>query len=138
MPDMNNVESSNIAAIGYDEFQAELHVQFKGRPTVYVYQDVPRNIFDDIMRSESKGAFLSAQVKGVYTFDKLEEKAPPVLEEAAPTKDLLTMTMTRPVFVQLQQLIAQNTICMELTETSPGIVQLVALPPQSDEAPSVD
>ncbi len=75
MPDMHAVESTNIESVGYDEFQKALHVLFKGRPIVYVYQDVPRELFDAMMRADSKGAYLSRMIKGTYEFTKLEEVA---------------------------------------------------------------
>lgn len=69
MPEMIYVDSSNIEAIGYDEDAEELHVQFLGRG-YYVYHDVPRNIFDDLMNASSKGSFLNREVRGVYRFTK--------------------------------------------------------------------
>jgi hypothetical protein len=69
MPEMIYVDSSNIEAIGYDDDAQELHVQFLGGG-YYIYHDVPRNIFDELMNASSKGSFLNREVKSVYRFTK--------------------------------------------------------------------
>ena len=69
MADMIYVDSSNMEAIGYDEGTQELHVQFLSG-AYYVYRDVPRQVFDELMRASSKGSFLNREIKGVYQFTK--------------------------------------------------------------------
>ena len=69
MPEMIFVESSNIEAIGYDDDTQELHVQFLPSGH-YIYSDVPREMFDNLMNAPSKGSFLNREVKGVYQFTK--------------------------------------------------------------------
>lgn len=69
MPEMIYVDSSNIEAIGYDEDAEELHVRFVGGQ-YYIYHEVPRNIFDDLMNASSKGSFLNREVRNVYRFTK--------------------------------------------------------------------
>ena len=69
MPEMIYVDSSNVEAIGYDNDSQELHVQFVGGH-LYVYSDVPREVFDGLMYAPSKGSFLNREVKGVYQFTK--------------------------------------------------------------------
>lgn len=69
MPEMIYVDSSNIEAIGYDDDAQELHVQFTSGGH-YIYHDVPRQIFDDLMNAPSKGSFLNREVKNVYRFTK--------------------------------------------------------------------
>jgi hypothetical protein len=69
MPEMIYVDSSNIEAIGYDDTAQELHVQFLSSG-YYVYYDVPRETFDSLMYSSSKGSFLNREVKNVYRFTK--------------------------------------------------------------------
>lgn len=61
------VDSSNIEAVGYDNEQ--LHVWFTSGG-YYIYSDVPRQIFDDLLNASSKGSFLNREVKGVYQFTK--------------------------------------------------------------------
>lgn len=69
MPEMIYVDSSNVEAIGYDDATQELHVQFVSSG-YYIYYDVPREIFDMLMYSQSKGSFLNREVKNVYRFTK--------------------------------------------------------------------
>ena len=66
MVEMNYVDSSNIEAIGYDADLQELHVRFLGSG-LYVYKNVPSDVFDQIMNAESKGSFLNREIKPVYT-----------------------------------------------------------------------
>lgn len=63
------VDSSNIDQIGYDAAQMELHVIFKGG-SLYVYSDVPAEVFDELQIAGSKGRYLNLRVKGVYNYDR--------------------------------------------------------------------
>lgn len=69
MPDMTYVDSSNIEQVGYDSDTMELHVVFKDG-ALYVYTDVPVQIFEELLVAPSKGSFLNREVKGVYNYDK--------------------------------------------------------------------
>lgn len=69
MPEMIFVDSSNIEAIGYDDDGQELHVQFLSG-ACYVYHDVPRQIFDNLLQAPSKGSFLNREIKGIYRYSK--------------------------------------------------------------------
>lgn len=70
MVEMQQVQSSNVEAVGYDAAAAELHVQYLSSPAVYVYQGVPEDVFERLLNSPSVGSFLHAEVKGVYPFYK--------------------------------------------------------------------
>lgn len=69
MPDMTYVESSNLEQIGYDSDKSELHVIFKDG-SLYVYSDVPVQIYEALLVAPSKGSYLNREVKGVYNYDK--------------------------------------------------------------------
>lgn len=69
MPEMIYVDSSNIEAVGYDEDTQELHVSFLSGG-YYIYSDVPRDIFDQLMYAPSKGSFLNREMKNIYQFTK--------------------------------------------------------------------
>ena len=62
------VVSSNIAAIGY--FGDRLVVEFADGD-LYAYENVPKGIFDSMLASKSKGAFLNAEVKTAYQFQRI-------------------------------------------------------------------
>jgi hypothetical protein len=66
---MSPVESSFIAAIGYDEPNRILHVELKNG-TVYQYEDVPAAKHAALMAAESKGKHLNAHIKGQHGFTK--------------------------------------------------------------------
>ncbi|MDZ4065168.1 MAG: KTSC domain-containing protein [Coriobacteriia bacterium] len=66
MPDMQYVDSSNIAACGYDADQQELHVEFIASG-VYVYRGVPSYVFEELMASPSKGSYFNRHIKPVFT-----------------------------------------------------------------------
>lgn len=67
MPDMKQVYSSHIEAIGYDPDTAELHVQFKAGKKA-AYADVPADIAQQVMNATSIGSALNLLVKNVYEF----------------------------------------------------------------------
>jgi len=69
MPDMTYVDSSNIEQIGYDSDNMELHVIFKDG-SLYVYTNVPVQIYEELLGAPSKGSYLNREVKGVYDYDK--------------------------------------------------------------------
>ncbi len=59
------VSSSNIAAIGYDENSATLEVEFNNG-AVYQYFDVPAQVFNEFVASDSVGAYLAKHIKGHF------------------------------------------------------------------------
>lgn len=66
---MTNVNSSNVAAVGYDEDSQTLQVEFNNGGT-YQYFDVPEAIFEGLRDADSVGQYLNQQVKGVYRYSR--------------------------------------------------------------------
>ena len=66
MVEMEAVQSETVVSVGYDDGASELHVRYRSSPSVYVYQAVPRDLFDRLMADGSKGGFLHREIKGVY------------------------------------------------------------------------
>jgi hypothetical protein len=62
IPEMEPVESSAVAGIGYDIEAEEAYVKYLGGG-LYVYEGVPAEVFEDLMHAESKGAFVNAMIK---------------------------------------------------------------------------
>ena len=62
--------SSNIASAGCDAETQTMEVEFTSG-NVYEYFDVPQTVYEELMRAESVGKFMNAQVKGVYRFARL-------------------------------------------------------------------
>jgi KTSC domain len=67
-PDMHYVESSSIEAIGYDAAASELHVRFLESGETYVYRAVPELVYRQLLRSDSKGTFVSERIRDEYDF----------------------------------------------------------------------
>jgi hypothetical protein len=70
--DMTPVVSSNIAAVGYDQTQNNLHIQFKGKDTVYLYRGVPLELYEAMMSAESIGSFYARHIKNVIKGELME------------------------------------------------------------------
>lgn len=61
------VNSSNVVAVAYKE--SNLYVEY--RRGEYVYKNVPKKVYDGLLAAESKGKYMSAEVKGKYEYEKL-------------------------------------------------------------------
>jgi hypothetical protein len=71
LPQMQAVESSNISAIGYDQDTDELFIEFKNG-NVYVYKEVPFEMYTAMMDADSKGSFFYKHIRqGGYSYAKL-------------------------------------------------------------------
>lgn len=68
--EMISVISSNIAAIGYDEQNATLAIQFN-KGGAYEYYDVPQYEFDSLMAAESHGEYANANIYKKYRQQKI-------------------------------------------------------------------
>jgi hypothetical protein len=66
---MISVDSSNVAAVGYDADNSILQVQFNNGST-YQYFDVPEQIYVGLRDAASVGGYLAANIKGVYRYSK--------------------------------------------------------------------
>jgi hypothetical protein len=68
--DMIQVDSSNVAAVGYDEGSSTLQVEFNNG-AAYQYFDIPESIFEGLRDADSVGAYLAAHIKGSYRYSKV-------------------------------------------------------------------
>ncbi len=64
------VNSTNIAAIGYEEETSILEVEFK-RGGVYQYSGVSIGVHSSLINAESKGKFFAEHIRDSYSFEKL-------------------------------------------------------------------
>jgi len=53
------VESSAISALGYEAGRRRLGIEFRESRLVYFYSAVPRWEFEDFLKAESKGRYLT-------------------------------------------------------------------------------
>lgn len=60
-----------MRSIGYEASRKTLEIEF-ARGRVYEYYDVPRAIFDHLMKADSKGKFFATWIEGRYRFIELD------------------------------------------------------------------
>lgn len=68
--DWQNVTSSNIYMIGYDEDENALYVTFHSGST-YEYINVPKHVFISFLAAESKGKYFYSWVRNRYNWVRL-------------------------------------------------------------------
>ena len=66
---MRPVDSSTIAAIGFDPQAKVLHVVFKNGSR-YIYQDFPMSLYEEFLAAPSAGKFFAQKIKGGYEWVK--------------------------------------------------------------------
>lgn len=64
------VSSSAISSVGYDPKEEVLEVEFSSG-SVYDYHGVPPEVYKSLMSAESKGRFVSENIRGQYPSEKL-------------------------------------------------------------------
>jgi len=70
LPEMIPVQSSNVAAVGYDEVTRTVFVQFLNG-TVYIYKDVSQFEFENLKTASSVGSYLHRNFKNVYAYERI-------------------------------------------------------------------
>lgn len=69
--EFHSVTSSNLESVGFDEEAGVLGVRYKNG-TEYVYFDVPRRIFEELLVAQSPGTFLNTEIKKRgYRYEKV-------------------------------------------------------------------
>lgn len=66
------VKSSNLTKAVYDTENKELSINFKNG-SIYMYNNVPWEIFTRFRMSESQGKFFSSEIKNNYTYKKIND-----------------------------------------------------------------
>jgi len=64
------VDSSMIYAVGYDEEAQVLEVVFK-RTGVYRYHNVPKKVYQELLKSDSKGSYMRSMIIDMYPTEQL-------------------------------------------------------------------
>ena len=64
--------STVIAATFYDQNARTLRVTYVSG-LVYIYKDVPAEVYDNMRKAFSKGRFLNQFIKGHYAFERVIE-----------------------------------------------------------------
>jgi hypothetical protein len=64
------VKSSNICSVGYDTLLKILQVEFLNG-SVYQYYDVPKDIYDKLLKADSKGRFFNANISFRFRYESV-------------------------------------------------------------------
>ena len=64
------VESKAIVSLGYDDEACCLELEFRSG-SVYRYLDVPRSVYEWLLRTPNKGVFVARQITGRYAFESV-------------------------------------------------------------------
>ncbi len=64
-----NVSSSTIVSVGYDELALILEIEFKSG--VYQYFEVPKSVYLALMSASSLGTYHAQYIKDVYTYRRI-------------------------------------------------------------------
>jgi len=65
-----NVDSSNLASVGYDEESQILEIEFN-HGGVYQYYDVPKEEYQSLMNADSLGSYFYHNIRNDYEYAKL-------------------------------------------------------------------
>lgn len=71
LPKLVRVESSSIDSVGYDPDSRRLFVRFVESGNAYVYSNVPKRVFDELLASNSKGRYFNEQIRGAFVYRRL-------------------------------------------------------------------
>lgn len=67
-----SVTSKNLVSVGYDEGDMVLEAEFTSG-AVYQYAGVPPEVYDGLMKSESRGRFFRKEVAQTYAYKRVQE-----------------------------------------------------------------
>lgn len=70
MPEMHQVSSSNVAAVGYDSQNQWVYVQFLDS-SLYAYKGVPEHEFENLRTAASVGSYLNRNFKNIYPYERV-------------------------------------------------------------------
>ncbi|NJL62591.1 MAG: KTSC domain-containing protein [Methylacidiphilales bacterium] len=72
--ELQQVESSMVQAVGYDEGLKTLEVVFSNGKT-YKYFQVPQEIYEQLLVAESKGSYMRDAVIDCYQYRKIRKRS---------------------------------------------------------------
>ena len=68
--EMISVKSPNVAKLGYDEENSILAIEFLNN-TRYLYLDIPKKHFDNLLKTPSIGSYLHRNIKGNFRYVRI-------------------------------------------------------------------
>lgn len=69
VPHLTPVKSSNLQSVGYDH--RGLFVRFQGG-TTYHYADVPKSVFEELVKADSPGRTFQSLIRGKYVHRQVD------------------------------------------------------------------
>jgi hypothetical protein len=63
---MPYVQSLSIEAVAYDETAHRLRAKFRNDGRVVVYENVPQDVYDSLIFSDSLGTYFHEHIEGAY------------------------------------------------------------------------
>ena len=70
---LTKVDSSMLDAVGYDEKTQELEAVFASGK-VYRYEGVPKEVYEELLASDSKGSFMHNAIIDCYAYYPVRTK----------------------------------------------------------------
>jgi hypothetical protein len=70
VPEMHQVSSSNISAVGYVAEDQMVYIQFLNG-SLYVYKGVPEHEFENLRTASSVGSYLNRNYKNIYPYERV-------------------------------------------------------------------
>ncbi len=67
---MQNVSSSNLSQVGYDDSKKVLTIRFH-KGGLYEYYNVPINVYMGLMGAQSHGKYFCRYIRGFYRYYKV-------------------------------------------------------------------
>ena len=86
---LDTVESTMLHAVGYDPDLRVLEVIFNSGG-IYLYRDVPPDVYDAMMKADSKGEYFLEVVRNRYPHWTLEQVRDAEKQAAAPNATIKT------------------------------------------------
>jgi hypothetical protein len=65
------VQSSALESLAYDESGHRLRATFRGSGRTYEYEDVPQDLYDALIFSDSIGAFFNSHIRDRFPFHEV-------------------------------------------------------------------
>ena len=63
---MHRLQSNILEAIAYDETAHLLRARFRGTGKTVVYEEVPQDIYDELIFADSIGGYFRAHIEGHF------------------------------------------------------------------------
>lgn len=64
------VESSNLKSVGYNPLEQVLEIEFRSGG-VYQYFQVPFDVYEELLKAESKGKYFWSNIRNKYEYKKV-------------------------------------------------------------------